>query len=586
MDLFLFLLRSSARTVALSVVAAILSGLSTFGVLLLVRRWMLNRQGGPESALVWAFVGCCLGALACRLVSQMLLVTLSKLAVARLSMHLSERILAAPLHRLEEIGETRLQATLVGDVATIAQGLNAVPRLCANLAMTAGCLVYLALLSLPVFGVVGGVLAVGLAVQLLLARKAQQQMRQTRDGQETLMGQFQHLIGGVKELKCHRPRREAFLRDTLQPTVDLQESRSARSQFYMALANSWGRLTFFALIGLLAIGLPALLESEHDALRGYMLAVFFLMQPVGSLKNLLPALGRARNSLEKVQALGIDLSASAEDGAGSRTRGATCWESLEMVGVTHRYRREQDERGFSLGPIDLAFRPGELVFLGGGNGSGKTTFAKLLVGLYPPRKGEIRLDGTTVTPARAEAYRQLFTIVFSEFHLFPGLLGLSTPEAVGKAREYLERLEIASRVRIRNDGSFSNTTRLSRGQRKRLALLTAITEDRPFYVFDEWAADQDPRFKEVFYTSLLPDLKARGKTVLVITHDDRYYHVADRLLIVEDGRIRDSASANAPAAHETPAPAEEPPAPSLAIAESPDGPLPHADATAAQLRPD
>jgi putative pyoverdin transport system ATP-binding/permease protein len=86
------------------------------------------------------------------------------------------------------------------------------------------------------------------------------------------------------------------------------------------------------------------------------------------------------------------------------------------------------------------------------------------------------------------------------------------------------------------DGVFS-TVELSQGQRKRLALVMTYLEDRPFYVFDEWAADQDPLFKELFYTVLLCDLKSRGKTVVVITHDDHYYHVADRCVRLEDGRI-------------------------------------------------
>jgi putative ATP-binding cassette transporter len=68
-------------------------------------------------------------------------------------------------------------------------------------------------------------------------------------------------------------------------------------------------------------------------------------------------------------------------------------------------------------------------------------------------------------------------------------------------------------------------------------LLTAYIEDRPIYVFDEWAADQDPFFKRVFYYNFLPELKARGKAVLVISHDDRYYNVADRIIRLDCGSV-------------------------------------------------
>jgi putative ATP-binding cassette transporter len=208
---------------------------------------------------------------------------------------------------------------------------------------------------------------------------------------------------------------------------------------------------------------------------------------------------------------------------------------LDLVGVTHTYYREEDNGSFNLGPIDLTLRPGELVFLTGGNGSGKTTLAKLITGLYAPEAGEICVDGKPVTDELREDYRQCFSVVFSDFYLFESLLGIDGFELNSRARDYLVRLQLDRKVRVENKKP--STTDLSQGQRKRLALLTAYLEDRPIYLFDEWAADQDPLFKEVFYQHLLPELKARNKTVLVISHDDHYYHVADRLIKLDYGKI-------------------------------------------------
>ena len=139
------------------------------------------------------------------------------------------------------------------------------------------------------------------------------------------------------------------------------------------------------------------------------------------------------------------------------------------------------------------------------------------------------------TDENREFYRQHFSVVFSDFYLFESLLGLDSPELDEQARNYLAQLQLTHKVEVK-DGALS-TTDLSQGQRKRLALLTAYLEDRPIYVFDEWAADQDPLFKEVFHYQLLPELKAKGKTVLVISHDDRYYHVADHIIKLEYGKI-------------------------------------------------
>jgi putative ATP-binding cassette transporter len=199
------------------------------------------------------------------------------------------------------------------------------------------------------------------------------------------------------------------------------------------------------------------------------------------------------------------------------------------------YWGEGDDR-FLLGPIDLRLRRGELVFLVGGNGSGKTTLAKLLVGLYAPAAGEVRLNGRPVGDNEREHYRQMFSAIFADGHLFDRLLGMKLAQ-LADAQAYLALLQLGHKVRT--EGGQLSTTELSHGQRKRLALLTAYLEDRPVYVFDEWAADQDPGFKDVFYTRLLPELKGRGKAVLVISHDERYFHVADRVVRLDSGTLQE-----------------------------------------------
>jgi putative ATP-binding cassette transporter len=175
------------------------------------------------------------------------------------------------------------------------------------------------------------------------------------------------------------------------------------------------------------------------------------------------------------------------------------------------------------------------VFIAGGNGSGKTTLAKLLTGMYVPERGEIRLDGQPVTDENRDAYRQLFSAIFFDFYLFETLLGLERPDLDSQAADLLNQLQLQGKVQV--DQGRLSTIDLSQGQRKRLALLTALLEDRPIYLFDEWAADQDPRFKETFYRHLLPKLKSAGKTALVITHDDRYFEMADRVIKLEEGQM-------------------------------------------------
>ncbi|NKX86404.1 ATP-binding cassette domain-containing protein [Nocardia coubleae] len=196
---------------------------------------------------------------------------------------------------------------------------------------------------------------------------------------------------------------------------------------------------------------------------------------------------------------------------------------------------ESGEGGFRLGPIDLVFEPGQITFVVGGNGSGKSTLAKIITGLYVPRTGSLSLNGERIDHDNIEWFRQNSSAVFTDFHLFEDYLGFDRPGIDAEVRRYLEELQIAHKVSV--EGGRLSTVDLSQGQRKRLALLTALLEDRQIYVFDEWAADQEPRFREVFYREILTDLKQRGKTVIVITHDDRYFDCADQLVKLDFGLV-------------------------------------------------
>jgi len=270
--------------------------------------------------------------------------------------------------------------------------------------------------------------------------------------------------------------------------------------------------------------------------------LFQLMTPLEVLMNLLPQLGRAAVATRTVEQLGLTLEAENREREAAAGSGAPGWGRLELRGVTHSYRRENEEESFLLGPIDLAFAPGELVFLVGGNGSGKTTLAKVLTGLYVPEDGELSFNDQPITDANRDRFRQHFSTVFSDAFIFETLLGLDKPELDHDAHDLLAQFQIDHKVQVK-DGALS-TINLSQGQKKRLALLTAYLEDRPIYLFDEWAADQDPQFREIFYYQLLPGLTARGKTVIVISHDDRYYHVADRIITLDYGKIASDQSAN------------------------------------------
>jgi putative ATP-binding cassette transporter len=392
-----------------------------------------------------------------------------------------------------------------------------------------------------------GLIALGISTYQLAVRRAAPYFRRARASENDLQKHYQGLLHGMKELKLHQRRREDFLTKVLSGAAGLFRTEVIFGMRIYSVATSWGQLLVFVIIGISVFGLRGTLAAGDGVLTGFIMALLYLMSPLQVVMNAAPGLARARTAIKNIEDLGLKLTqaAVAEESGIADSSSRILPVRVELTGVTYTYKTEDSADAFTLGPIDLSLEPGELLFITGGNGSGKTTLAKLLVGLYIADQGMIYCNGKLITDQNRDSYRQLFSAVFSDFFLFESLLGFERGAQLDdEARKYLSRLRLEHKVRV-HDGSFS-TVDLSQGQRKRLALLICCLEDRPLLFFDEWAADQDPAFKDIFYFSVLPELKAQGKTVVVISHDDRYYRVADRLVHLEAGRASSSLAASAP----------------------------------------
>jgi putative pyoverdin transport system ATP-binding/permease protein len=534
MKILIFMMKYSRGIVILSIVAGLVSGLSNTGLVALVHNILSRGQNRPEF-LLFAYIGLCLLLPLARFTSQILLTQLSQKGVFELRLQMSRQILSAPLRRLEEIGSPRIMSSLTEDLAMITNTLISVPVLCMQLAVVMGSLVYMAWLSWKAFLVVLVFMALGILSFRTAVKKAMQYMILARKDSDVMFRHYRALNEGAKEFKLHRTRRNTFINEVMRTTALSLRRNNVTGNGIMAFASSWYQIIFFTLIGLLLFVVPKIQTVDSNLLTGYVLAIFYMLIPFEDLTGLIPRMARANISLQRIEELGLSLTTDVKENEDEHRKADQYWKRLELKGVTHSYHNERDGSTFTLGPIDFTFKPGELVFLVGGNGSGKTTLAKLLSGLYMPEKGEISLDGTPITDQNRDDYRQFFSAVFYDFFLFESLLGLDPEKLDDRARDYLEQLQLDHKVKIK-EGELS-TIDLSQGQRKRLALLTAFLEDRPFYIFDEWAADQDPVFREIFYLQILSELKAKNKTVLVISHDDRYYHLGDHVIKLDYGKI-------------------------------------------------
>ena len=566
MQLIRFLISVSWKGITFAVIAGLIGGAAN--AYLVTQINAVVSPGPRPDDMIARFAVTAAVVLVTGLLSQIVLIGLAQNAIYRLRAKLSAGVVSAPLEHLERLGMHRLIATLTEDVRALSMAVSAIPSICIDAATIVGCLVFLAMLSGPIFAItVGSTLLAIMCVETVL-RRVRAIYQHAREREDDLLRSFQSVTFGIKELKLHRGRRRDFMDRHLLGTAEDLRAANVSAGVKFSMAQGFGQLCQLATMAFILFGLALLLDIPREHMIGYVLITTFLSMPMQNMMHLIPDILRGDVALAKIQDMNLSMvSVNDESALPYSDRPVVSGARIELRGLGYAYHGEQltgppppppsgpekpgnkrrqhpsgpppggpDEgSGFALGPIDLTLDPGQVTFIVGGNGSGKSTLAKLITGLYAPHRGQLVLNGEPIGHGNVEWYRQNTSAVFADFHLFEDYLGFDRPGIDDEVRGYLHQLQIAHKVTVA-DGRLS-TINLSQGQRKRLSLVTALLEDRPIYVFDEWAADQEPQFREFFYRRILSDLKEAGKTVVVITHDDRYFDLADQLVKLDFGRL-------------------------------------------------
>ena len=490
----------------------------------------LTAPEGDRADMALIFAITAVGVMLSYMCATILFERLGQRSHAELRSFVARRVLGADYRQLEVVGAARIQSALAEHCTRVAEFFESFPVILTNAVIVAGCLIYMAMLSWQVFLLALAVIAFGSLGYHLAHLRAIRHLNAAAEEQDRLFSYFRSLTDGAKELRLNRSKRTAFYEGVLGKSIELvRRERTFGMSLFIASA-SWGNFLIYAFIGTVLFVLVGDVPDRALVMTGFALVFVYMVGPLEALLLNIPRANLAHVSGERIDEITRAMSASETE---TDKVSPPSLQSVGLRGVLHRYYHEQSGELFTVGPIDLEFRPGEITFLVGGNGSGKTTLAKLLVGLYPPEEGQIIFNGSIVDNTNRDHYRQLFSTIFSDFHLFDRLLQTGSADLDGEGNRLLAKLHLHNKVKVQ-DGAF-DTLALSQGQRKRLALVVAYLENRPFFMFDEWAADQDPVFKEVFYREILPELRAMGKAVLVISHDDRYFHLADHLVRLESG---------------------------------------------------
>jgi len=544
----LFIQRAPNR-IFLSILLGALSGIC-YSLLIPLVQAGINGSGGAATGgdvamflgfeiyqykLALLFFGICLFVLVTRSISQVSLMRVAMDVTTELRKTLYEQIARAPIADLERIGSSKLIATITTDVGRIVFGARALPDLLISAVTIVGMLGFMAYLNYSVFIFVMEAIVFGVITYQIPVFIANKYFHRSRQRIDLLQEAIQGLIAGAKELKLDAGKRERYFADVLMENEYAVLEADKAGNTVIRLAANYGDMISFFVIGVIAyvfINYHAITPSE---LTGVVMAMLYITTPIALVINTVPSVVMAKISLNKVNSIMRSIPAESYPAGCSEL---PAWTELRVRNLCYQHRGSKEEAGFQVGPIDLDIRRGEVTFIVGGNGSGKSTLSKLLTLHYAASGGDILFGESRLTDDNFASYRQRICSIYSDYYLFDRLLCEPKPEEEARIREYMSLLKLEDKLAI--EGRKFSTTALSDGQRKRVALLAALLEDKDLYLFDEWAADQDPSFKEVFYRRIVHDLKARGKAVIVISHDDRFFDEADRLIYMEQGRVRES----------------------------------------------
>lgn len=455
-------------------------------------------------------------------------------AISERHLAIIDKLRKSSLSQYEKIGKMSVISNLLDNSQIIYESSRILVHVSTAGVMLIFCFGYIAWLSTIAFWMCAVVLTIG----IFTYKKAQRQVVELYHEYQAKDAEFynalNHFLDGFKELKISRERsNDIYLNEF---TANLHESVALklRSEKKVVTNTTFIQCLFYVLMACVVFLLPQLDEAEPSVLMSITAVVLFMSGAIGLLVEAMPLVMKADIALGNLDKMESRINQAMECEQLNRPGHFNDFSSIRLSDLTYNYLDETKNKMFSIGPVDLTLKRGEIIFLVGGNGSGKTTLLKNICGLYSASSGSIHIDDRVLQNDSYDDFRNLFSIVLTDFHLFEKLYGLKSYDEKS-INDLIERMKIEDKTYFK-DGRFSNLD-LSTGQRKRIALIVSLLEDKPIMVFDEVAADQDPEFREEYYRVILPELKKQNKTIILVSHDDRYFDMADTLIKLEYGKI-------------------------------------------------
>jgi putative ATP-binding cassette transporter len=457
--------------------------------------------------------------------------------IHKIRLRLMDHIRHSELLGVEAVGRSRIIAAITGDTAVLTQASNMLCFSVQGAVLIFFVAIYVAFLSIA--AIVTTIVVVGVAAAIFQSknRRLAADKQMSAEWERRLFDRLTDFLDGFKEVRLNSARSSALYEDATQVSTAAAnlKIRSQAETFKLIVSS---QLSMYVLLGAVVFLAPQFSDSlGGQALTKTTTALMFIVGACFGLVQSIPVLLNANAAADRIHRLELTLRAASTPAAEQTIEPLAHFEKIELRDIVFTYTDRFSDKAFSIGPVNFSLRPHELVFITGGNGSGKSTFLRVLAGLYSPDAGEIVLDGEMITGVNRNKYRSLMSAIFFDYHLFRRLYGIDNPDPVEVGR-LLQQFRLTEKTGL-VDGEF-RTLELSGGQRRRLALIVTLLEKRPICLLDEWTAEQDPEFRRKFYDELLPELMRAGATVVVITHDDRYLDelkLPARKIRMDEGRI-------------------------------------------------
>jgi putative pyoverdin transport system ATP-binding/permease protein len=501
------------------VVMSGLGGISTAAILAAISAAAQNASRDQKPSL-WA-AGLFLVAFFLFIKSQNYILITSTVEIEsiihKLRVRLLDEVRHSELAPMEKIGRAKIVAAITSDSAVLSQAATMLSFSMQSVVLIFFVALYVAYVSLAALLLSVAIVAGTAAIFYIKGRQIAVGQREAAEWTNRVFDRLLDVLDGFKEIRLNRLRSDELIEHIAEV------SSTAAYTKIKADAENFKRMIFsqvamFLLLGAVVFIVPQL-SGGATSITKAILALLFVAGASFSVVQSIPMLASANAAADRISQLESELLATTQSVDVSAADRPNRFEKIELHDIIFRYSDPSSETTFQIGPLDFVLQSGDLVFITGGNGSGKSTFLKVLAGLYMPELGEIRLDGQLVDDSTREKYRALITAIFGDYHLFLRLYGISNPDHAEVDR-LLTDFKLIAKTRL-IDREF-RTLDLSTGQRKRLALIVAVLEKRPLVLLDEWASDQDPEFRRKFYNELLPELNKAGATIVAVTHDDRY----------------------------------------------------------------